>query len=97
MLEGAEKMLKFGGEKAQFRFDPAARGFHLLYHRGEANHCPGCGRSHWYVGRLSAECGFCAAALPLAETGMTGAGLFRLTHPLRRRPVHFEASFDEAA
>ena len=59
-----------------FRYDPAGRGFHAVYHPGEINHCPGCGRTHWYVGRLSAECGFCGTALALAETGMTGAGLF---------------------
>ena len=31
---------------------------------------PGCGRTHWIIGRISAECAFCATALPLAETGM---------------------------
>ena len=35
--------------------------------RDQVNHCPGCGRSHWYIGRLSAECGFCGTALPLTE------------------------------
>jgi uncharacterized protein (DUF983 family) len=72
---------------ATFRVDPASRGFHAVYHPGEVNHCPGCGRTHWYVGRLSAECGFCGTALALAETGMTGAGLFQ-----RHRP-----QLDEAA
>ena len=57
--------------------DPALRGFHILYRRDEINHCPGCGRTHWYVGRLSAECGFCGTALALADTGMTGTGLHR--------------------
>lgn len=57
--------------------DPARRGFLVLYHAGEANRCPGCGRSHWYVGRLSAECGFCGTAIALADTGMTGTGLNR--------------------
>ena len=56
--------------------DPAARGFHVVYRRDEINHCPGCGRTHWYVGRLSAECGFCGTALALVETGLTGTGLF---------------------
>lgn len=46
----------------------AERGHHVVYRANEANHCPGCGRSQWYVGRLSAECGFCGAAVPLAET-----------------------------
>jgi hypothetical protein len=46
-------------------FDPALRGFHAVYRDGEVNRCPGCGRTHWYVGRVLAECGFCATALPL--------------------------------
>jgi hypothetical protein len=54
-----------------------ARGYMPVYHAHEVNRCPGCGRSHWLVGRLLAECAFCATALPLSEGGMTGAGLFR--------------------
>jgi uncharacterized protein (DUF983 family) len=61
----------------RYAHDPAFRGFQLLYHPGETNRCPGCGRSHWYVGRISAECGFCSTAIALADTGLTGAGLFR--------------------
>jgi uncharacterized protein (DUF983 family) len=52
---------------------------------GETNRCPACGRSHWYVGRLSAECGFCGTALALADTGMTGVGLMH-------RPRYEEAA-----
>lgn len=44
---------------------PSARGYHALYREGEVNHCPGCGRCHWHIGRLSAECAFCSTALPL--------------------------------
>ena len=48
-------------------FDPTIRGgFHAVYWPDTVNHCPGCGRTHWYVGRFSADCGFCATALPLA-------------------------------
>lgn len=47
------------------------RGYGPVYHSGEVNHCPGCGRSHWHVGRVSAECAFCSTALPLVEAGMT--------------------------
>jgi uncharacterized protein (DUF983 family) len=72
-----------------FPHDPARRGFLLLYHPGETNRCPGCGRSHWHVGRISAECGFCGTALALADTGMTGTGLFRPHQP--------ESALDEAA
>jgi hypothetical protein len=57
-----------------------ARGYMPVYHAEEVNRCPGCGRSHWLIGRLLAECAFCATALPLSEGGMTGAGLFRLHH-----------------
>lgn len=42
------------------------RGYRVTY-RGAGTQCPGCGRSHWLVGRLLAECGFCACAVPLAE------------------------------
>jgi hypothetical protein len=49
-------------------YDPAARGYHAVYRRNETNHCPGCGRSNWVVGRVSAECGFCSTALPFAGT-----------------------------
>jgi hypothetical protein len=51
----------------------AKRGHHIVYRANAANHCPGCGRSQWYVGRLSAECGFCGAAVPLAETSLREA------------------------
>ena len=47
----------------------AQRGHHIVYRANQANHCPGCGRSQWYIGRVSAECGFCGTAVPLAETG----------------------------
>lgn len=29
--------------------------------------CPGCGRANWHVGRATAECAFCATALPLEK------------------------------
>lgn len=58
-----------------FAHDPAARGYHAVYREHEVNHCPGCGRTQWYVGRVLAECGFCATALPLAEATMRGAGM----------------------
>ncbi|QNM82045.1 hypothetical protein H8M03_08360 [Sphingomonas sabuli] len=48
-------------------YQPAARGYHAVYREHEANYCPGCGRTHWIIGRVSAECAFCATALPLAE------------------------------
>ncbi|HWT12263.1 MAG TPA: hypothetical protein VN231_05890 [Allosphingosinicella sp.] len=48
--------------------DPANRGYVLVYRRGEVNHCPGCGRAHWHLGRRSAECAFCATALPFEHS-----------------------------
>lgn len=50
--------------------DPAGRGYHVVYRENEMNYCPGCGRTHWLIGRISAECAFCATALPLAEASM---------------------------
>ena len=49
------------------QFDPNARGYHAVYRENEVNHCPGCGRTHWLIGRMSAECAFCSTALPLQE------------------------------
>ena len=89
-------MLKPVPDATPARFNPAARGFHPVYHPGEVNHCPGCGRTHWYIGRLLAECGFCATALPLIDTGMTGTGLFRLHQPARV-PVDQEMLYSQAA
>lgn len=43
------------------------RGYCVTYRHGQVNHCPGCGRSHWWIGRSSAECGFCRTALPFAS------------------------------
>jgi len=56
-------MLTFGNQ-----FDPAKRGYHAVYRENQVNYCPGCGRTHWFVGRSLAECGFCSTALPLAES-----------------------------
>ena len=65
--------------KTASHYNPALRGYHALYRENEVNRCPGCGRSHWYVGRISAECGFCGTALPLADTAARGRSI--LTDP----------------
>jgi hypothetical protein len=49
---------------------PYERGYQAFYLQHEENHCPGCGRTQWLIGRVSAECAFCATALPLAEASM---------------------------
>lgn len=66
-------------------YDPALRGYSVVYRENEVNHCPGCGRSHWYVGRMSAECGFCGTALPLAEAARLGGGLWTRRPLIERR------------
>ena len=50
-----------------FPHDPSNRGYCVVYRENQVNHCPGCGRTHWIIGRVSAECAFCATALPQAE------------------------------
>ena len=69
MLKGV-KMLSSVIEKdgEDFPHNPAERGYVVAYRRETVNFCPGCGRSHWYIGRLLAECGFCTTALPLSES-----------------------------
>jgi hypothetical protein len=49
------------------QFRAADLGYRLFYHRNSVNHCPGCGQTQWFIGRVSAECAFCATALPLQE------------------------------
>lgn len=60
-----------------FAADVSARGHHVVYRAGEINRCPGCGRAQWHIGRMTAECGFCATAVPLAEAqwGASGRGM----------------------
>jgi hypothetical protein len=62
-------VLVFERASPSFAAGLAKRGHHIVYRANSANHCPGCGRSQWYIGRVSAECGFCGTAVPLAETG----------------------------
>ncbi len=59
-------------EARRGHFDPTLRGYHAVYRENEVNHCPGCGRTHWYLGRVLAECAFCGTALPLQETHCSG-------------------------
>jgi len=57
----------------------ALTGYRVAYRTEQQNYCPGCGGSHWVVGRLTAECAFCATALPLVAAGASGNGLIRQT------------------
>lgn len=66
----------------------AQRSSGIIYRENHPNHCPGCGRSQWYVGRVSAECGFCATALPLSDNSVRMSEL----HTRDNRPVFFRSS-----
>ena len=66
-------VLVFERAAASFAAGLAKRGHHIVYRANESNHCPGCGRSHWLIGRVTAECGFCGTAVPLAETARQDA------------------------
>lgn len=61
-------------KRERFAHDPSLRGYHAIYRQHETNHCPGCGRTHWYVGRVSAECCFCSTALPFASGEFASEG-----------------------
>jgi hypothetical protein len=52
----------------------AQRGYHIPYREHETNYCPGCGRTHWYIGRIMAECAFCGTALPLENAPLVAGG-----------------------
>ncbi len=61
------------------------RGYHIVYREHQANHCPGCGNSQWYVGRSMAECAFCHTALPLEVAPLVAGGA--IVRTVRRSPV----------
>lgn len=52
----------FNGAGTEFRL-----AYLPLYREDVANHCSGCGRQQWIIGRMTAECGFCGTALPLKK------------------------------
>ena len=58
------------------------RGYHIVYREAQVNHCPGCGHTHWYVGRTMAECAFCTTALPLESTALVAGG--QIVRTIRR-------------
>jgi hypothetical protein len=72
-------------------FDPSRRGYHAVYRENEINRCPGCGRTHWYVGRVLAECCFCATALPLSESFRQAAAPVFFTSSRPQHPSAFAA------
>jgi hypothetical protein len=44
--------------------NPHQRGYVVSY-QGPSTKCPGCSHSNWHIGLSTAECAFCATALPL--------------------------------
>src|SRR5215471_16696444 len=70
---GMSNVLVYERAPASFAAGLAKRGHHIVYRANADNHCPGCGRSQWYIGRVSAECGFCGTAVPLAEARLDDA------------------------
>ena len=78
-------MLENKGEN--FSHNPIRRGYQATYHEDQVNFCPGCGRTHWLIGRVSAECGFCATALPLSEASVR----MNDRHTRDNRPVFFQS------
>jgi hypothetical protein len=64
----------YNREQPSFAENLPRRGHHVVYRTEEANRCPGCGRSNWHVGRLTAECAFCGAAIALAEADWGARG-----------------------
>ncbi len=62
---------------------PEQRGYAVgVYREGQRNDCPGCGRCHWTIGRVTAECAFCSTAMPLeiAASGSTVIQHRNMTH-----------------
>jgi hypothetical protein len=51
----------------------AARGYSIVYRADHPNFCPGCARSHWYIGRLTAECAYCGTAVPMQDLSVQSA------------------------
>lgn len=61
------------------RSAPGLGTFHEVFRAGERNICPGCGGTHWHVGRTMAECPKCETALPILSA------LAELSAPSRGR------------
>lgn len=89
------EVLLYERASASFAAGLAQRGHHVVYRTNEANHCPGCGRSQWYIGRISAECGFCGTAVALAETSRQEAALPRTRSAPGTRSAIVCASADQ--
>ena len=58
---------RLGARTGQVPWAKPNGAFVPTYWMGRHNSCPACTRSNWWIGRLSAECGFCGATLPIAS------------------------------
>jgi hypothetical protein len=65
------QVIPIRGERPGHNF--AARGYSIVYRAEQPNYCPGCGRSHWYIGRLTAECAYCGTAIPMQDLSVQSA------------------------
>jgi hypothetical protein len=90
-------VLVFERAAPSFAAGLAKRGHHIVYRANESNHCPGCGRSHWYIGRVSAECGFCGTAVPLAEASWQEASPAKSSASARSVNVSDQRRFQRAS
>ncbi len=82
-------MLRSATRDRSFAADLSQRGYTPVYREHQTNHCPGCGRTNWIVGRVSAECAFCATALPLKEASRRSD---TAVHAHNNRPIFFQKS-----
>lgn len=78
------EVLLYERAASSFAATLAQRGHHIVYRANAHNHCPGCGRSQWFIGRISAECGFCGTAVPLAEAKFDDHGPVTPSRPRSR-------------
>ena len=69
----------------------AQRGYHIVYRDHETKHCSGCGRGHWYIGRVMAECAFCGTALPLENAALVAGG--QIIRTVRRMPFGADPAY----
>jgi hypothetical protein len=76
---------------SKFLFQPNQRGWHISY-KGDGQDCPGCGRSHWHVGRMLAECAFCGTAIPIKDATSTSSTIIvhkNMTYNAQQRSEFF--------
>lgn len=62
-----------------------SRGYVQQYHPGEINRCPGCGGTHWLVGRITAECAEerCGTPLFLKDSNIGSTRIIHNNSPSR--------------